>query len=109
MKSFSIYATAALTFVLAMACTLVVNWSRYVTLSVPEFIGSLLGVSLGLWAMSGIALFFSAPENKLRNWSLALLCLAALSWYGKPTPAPVPERQGEWKTTSGGNRYRLVE
>ena len=107
MKAPSIYQTAAITFGLALACTGLIHWNEYVRMSVPEFLGSALGGTIGLWGLSGIAALCSKPENKRLNWIIVMLILGALIWFNVRPRAN--DEANEWHETKSGNKYRLVK
>lgn len=37
-----------------------------------EFVGGWLGSTLGHWGIGGVSIFFSRPENRVRNWVMII-------------------------------------
>jgi len=67
----------------SLLMTLALHFGEYQRMSAPQMVGSLVAQTLGLWAISGIALFCSKKENMLRNWLIALMVLALITAYGE--------------------------
>jgi hypothetical protein len=62
----------------------------------PVMAGSVLAQTLGLWAISGLALFCSKKENVLRNWLLTLIALQLLIAYNRYSQPKEGNTFTEW-------------
>jgi hypothetical protein len=80
---------AALTFSLALVSMFILlTMDVEARRSTPIFLGSLLGRTLGLWGLSGVAVFLSKRENAARNWRITLIVLAVLFLGGALVSPP---------------------
>lgn len=94
------YRTAAMTLVCTMSLVLVIHWPEYAVMNTPAFMGSFIGTTLGLWALSGVFMLFAKRESKIWVWLTALVVMAGLIWYQQ-----LEQRKEGWKTLPNGVRY----
>jgi len=69
---------ALIAYLAAILQYVLTNLQKLASVSVPQVIGMLVAGPLALWALSGVSMFCSRPENLLRNWLVTLLVLGLL-------------------------------
>lgn len=65
-----------------MALGFLLNFSAFMAMSAPVFLGTLLGGSLAYWALGGLTVFFCRPDNVRWYWPMVSGVMMAVGSLG---------------------------
>lgn len=69
---------AGIAVLVALAAAVVLSWKDINRVQPVVLVATMFAHALGLWAIGGVSMFFSAPENRTRNWLVLMVIWAGL-------------------------------